>query len=126
MNVSSRFPNASPSFRKSNPSLFPHECATQTSRESQGSKLEQGAQHAPVSTPQGAPFYAGRCLVRVTSYRCGQLCDPDNLAAKYFVDSLRYSGIIADDRPQDIDYQVRQIRVKTRKEEKTEIELIPL
>lgn len=64
-----------------------------------------------------------RCIVCIRSFRCGQPVDPDNLAGKYFIDALRYAGIIPNDRQEDIIYQITQTRVKTRKEERTEIEV---
>jgi hypothetical protein len=70
---------------------------------------------------------SGRCLVRITSFR-SRLLDPDNLVggAKYFVDSMRYCGAIANDDPSSIVLEVRQEKVKTKAQEKTVIELIPL
>jgi hypothetical protein len=64
---------------------------------------------------------SGRYVVSVTSYR-SRLCDPDNLCAKYFVDALRYAGVIPDDRPDDIIYQIQQKKCSKEKE-KTLIEV---
>lgn len=61
-------------------------------------------------------------VLRVTSYR-RRLLDVDNLCPKWFVDSLRYNGIIEDDSPKYIDLQIRQEKVKTKQEERTEIEI---
>ena len=63
----------------------------------------------------------GRVRVRVISFRA-RLCDPDNLCPKYFVDCLRYAGLIADDTPEHITIEVAQVKCR-RKEERTEIEL---
>lgn len=58
----------------------------------------------------------------IVSYR-QKLLDPDNLTVKYFVDSLRYSGIIPDDRQEDIHLTVSQKKVAHKVDEKTEITL---
>lgn len=80
----------------------------------------------PLATETGEGKGSGRCAVVVTSYRCGTLTDPDNTCAKYVIDSLRYAGILYDDTPEAITLTVKQVRVKTRKEEKTVVELTPL
>ncbi len=65
-----------------------------------------------------------RNLVRIISHRC-RLLDPDNLVGgcKYAIDALRYAGVIKDDREEDIKLEVFQVKTKTRKEEKTIIEV---
>ena len=126
--LASRFPNASASFMLANPQLFPNAkpAPAKAGRLPQGSKPESAVRDEPLAADQREAYYTGRCLVRVTSYRCGRQCDPDNLVAKWEIDSLRYAGIIQDDRPEDIDYQITGKRAKTRKQERTEIEVIPL
>ena len=71
---------------------------------------------------QGRDFQ--RNLVRITSYRC-RLLDPDNLAGgcKYAIDAIRRAKVIKDDREKDIRLEIFQVKVKTRKEEKTVIEV---
>jgi len=64
--------------------------------------------------------HTGRILVRITVFR-KRLVDPCNAGQKYIVDCLRYSGILVDDREQDIALEIRQ--EKTRGEEETLIEL---
>lgn len=64
-----------------------------------------------------------RTIINITSYRT-RLCDPDNVSPKYIVDALRYEGIIRNDTSDDIDLTVTQVKVKTRNEERTEIEII--
>jgi hypothetical protein len=68
-----------------------------------------------------------RSLVRITSYR-RRLLDFDNLAGgcKYFCDCCVYAQLIPDDAPEHIILEVRQEKVKTKAEEKTLIELIPI
>lgn len=68
---------------------------------------------------------SNRVAVRITAFRVRQL-DPDNCCPKYFIDGLRYAGLLPDDRPQDIELTVAQAKVETKAEERTEIELIPL
>ncbi len=62
---------------------------------------------------------AKRVRVCVVSFRA-RLCDPDNLCPKYFIDCLRYAGLIADDTPDCISLEVRQVRCR-RSEQRTEI-----
>lgn len=85
-----------------------------------GAKPEQIVWDEPLATPKGKEGNTGRFRVCVTSYR-RRLADLDNLAPKYFVDCLRYAGIIPDDNPQSIDYSVSQIKVRKKEEERTEI-----
>lgn len=63
---------------------------------------------------------SGVYQVRVVSFRV-RLCDEDNLAEKYHVDALRYLGIIPDDSPDKCHILTTQEKVKTKKEERTEI-----
>ena len=114
---------ASETVRRLNPELFG---TAQTRRQPQGADAKPAVPNEPLATTQGAALYASRCLVRITSYRCGTPVDVEGLCGKYFVDALRYARIIHDDRPEDIDYEIRQRRVAARKEERTEIEVIPL
>lgn len=86
---------------------------------------EQAVRPPPLEPPQGETLYAGRVSVRIVSYR-RRLLDPDNLCAKWFLDACRYSRLISDDRPQDITYEVSQIKVRQKAEERTEVTLTPL
>jgi len=63
-----------------------------------------------------------RSVVSITSYRC-RLLDPDNLCVKYHIDAIRLAEIIKDDTAEDIEIILRQVKTKTRKEEKTIIEV---
>lgn len=82
-------------------------------------------QHEPLAQVAGEEAHARRISISVTSFR-RTLCDPDNLCPKYFIDCLRYSKIIEDDTAEHITLQVSQEKVKTKAEEKTVIEIIPL
>ena len=90
----------------------------------QAPKPEPPFCHEPVAEEAGKGTDPGRFCVRITGFRL-RLCDPDNLCPKYFIDCLRYAGIIRDDRPQDITLEVRQERAVSREDERTEILVIP-
>lgn len=79
-----------------------------------------GKEEGKTENTTGVP----RRIVRITSYR-RRLLDPDNLAGgcKYFLDCCKYSQLIQDDRPQDIELIIKQVKVKTKEEERTEIEV---
>lgn len=64
-----------------------------------------------------------RIIVRITSRRVS-LQDPDNELVKPLVDQLRYAGIIPEDNSATIKLETDQIRVGTKKEEGTEVEVI--
>ena len=70
---------------------------------------------------------ARRARVSITVSRC-RLLDPDNAVGgvKFLVDSLRYAGLITDDTARDIELEVRQIKVKTKAQQGTMIEVTPL
>ncbi len=108
-----------PAVRRLNPNLFPtHGLAPVP-------KPQPAVRNGIPSAPPCETRFATRVLVRITSYRC-QPCDPDNIVGKWMVDCLRYSRVIRNDRKEDIDYQIHQKKVSSRKEERTEIEVIPL
>jgi len=50
--------------------------------------------------------------------------DEDNPCPKYHIDALRYEGIIPNDTRKDIDLFIDEFRVKTKKEERTEIYIL--
>ena len=64
---------------------------------------------------------ARRIHVRIVSHRT-RLIDPDNLCAKWFLDSLRYCGFIRDDSAKEIEYSITQARCGAG-EEKTVIDI---
>lgn len=69
----------------------------------------------------GAPGPSYR--IEITMYRCGKPLDRDNKwsSCKGLCDGLIKAFELPSDSEADLDYQVNQIRVKTRKEIKTEI-----
>lgn len=94
--------------------------AYQAKRAASSAKPERVVRHEPVATKERKAGNATRIHVRVTSFR-RRLLDPDNLCPKYFIDCLRYAGLIQDDRAADIALEVEQFKVKTAAEERTEI-----
>lgn len=95
----------------------------QTRRAASGSKPEQAVRHESVAEEAREARHTDRVHVRVVSFR-RRLIDPDNLCPKYFVDCARYAGFIKDDRAEDITLEVSQVKVKTKTEERTEIEIL--
>ena len=99
------------------------QAAAKARRASSRAQPEPALCHEPVAAEAREAGDAIRVHVRVVSLR-RRLCDPDNLCPKYFVDCLRYAGLIRNDRPEDIALEVRQVRVKSRDQERTEIEIV--
>jgi hypothetical protein len=95
----------------------------ETRRASSRTKPECAVPHEPVAAPEGKAQNPGRVLLRITSFR-RRLIDPDNLCPKYFIDALRYAQVIGDDSAAHITLEVSQIKVKTKTEERTEVEVI--
>jgi hypothetical protein len=73
----------------------------------------------PVAASPREAGDAGRVRVCVVSFRA-RLCDPDNLCPKYFIDCLRYAGLIRDDSPEFITLEVRQVKC-ARHQQRTEL-----
>ena len=84
-----------------------------------GAEPQPVVRHEPVAAAARKTRDAGRVRIGVVSYRA-RLCDPDNLCPKYFIDCLRYAGLIADDTPDCITLEVRQVRCR-RAEQRTEL-----
>jgi hypothetical protein len=84
-----------------------------------GAEPQPAVRHEPVAAPPREARHTGRVRVCIVSFRA-RLCDPDNLCPKYFIDCLRYAGLIADDAPECITLEVRQVRCR-RAEQRTEI-----
>lgn len=110
-----RFPNASEAFIRANT----------TDGAAPSPQPEPAVCNEPVAEKAGKGKDAGRVVLRVVSFR-RRLLDPDNLCPKYFVDCVRYSGLIADDREQDIRLEVSQQKVSRKEDERTEITIEPL
>lgn len=88
-----------------------------------GAELECAHREEQVCVGEREAIDSNRVFVRIRSYRC-RLLDRDNLFPKYFIDALRYSGIIRDDTTRHIAIDVDQEKVETKEEERTEIELV--
>ena len=84
-----------------------------------GAEPQPIVRHEPVAAPARKARDPIRVRVCIVSFR-SRLCDPDNLCPKYFIDCLRYAGLIADDNPECITLEVRQVRCR-RNEQRTEI-----
>ena len=86
------------------------------------------AKHAPkqtlVSLPKGEETRSKRTRIVITRYSCRPL-DCDNYAGgcKPIIDQLRYAKLIHDDSPEDIEVEFKQVKVKHKTEERTEIEI---
>jgi hypothetical protein len=94
----------------------------QARRASSSTKPEQVVRHEPVATKAREERHPDRVHVSIVSFR-RRLIDPDNLCPKYFVDCIRYCEWIKDDSAKYITVHVSQEKVKTWKEERTEIEI---
>ena len=86
------------------------------------SKLECSPCNEPLAAHKDKATDPGKFIVRVTSYR-RRLIDYDNLAEKYHIDALRYAGLIPSDAPDACAIITNQIKVKTKEEELTLIEI---
>jgi hypothetical protein len=90
--------------------------------------LDAIAQHdvggALVKAPPDEAGGPPRLVLRFTRFSCAPL-DFDNGAGgcKFLCDALRYEKMIPDDDPGSIDFQFRQVKVNTRAEEGTMIEI---
>jgi hypothetical protein len=98
--------------------------AYENRRKASRPKSERSVRDEPLEASQRKAKDPARTVVRITSFRC-RLLDPDNLigGAKYFLDGLRYAGLIPDDTSQTIVLEVSQVKVNHMDEEKTVIEL---
>lgn len=85
-------------------------------------KPQSTLRHESVAEEKGKGGHPRRLLVRVTSIR-RRLLDYDNLIPKYFVDCLRYAGILSGDTEAEIDLRIAQRKTKDKSEEGTEIEI---
>ena len=84
--------------------------------------VERLAGDGPLAETKAQKPDTGRFLVRVSSFR-RRLLDEDNLSEKYFCDLCRYAGIIPGDAPDQAKIEVSQVKVATKDEEKTLVEV---
>ena len=82
------------------------------------------AQQTLVTLPKRKEKVSNRTYVRITRYSTRPL-DCDNYAGgcKPIIDQLRYAKLIKDDSPEDIEVQFKQVKIKTKTEEHTKIEI---
>jgi hypothetical protein len=83
-------------------------------------KPKSAVQHESLGAEQGEKGNAVRYVVRVVSRR-RRLLDEDNLCPKYFIDGLRYAGLLPADTPEVCHIETRQIKVSGKENEATEI-----
>ena len=72
------------------------------------------------NTTGGAGRAQARTRITVRSFRV-RLLDVDNGTPKYFIDSLRYAGLIPDDTEGEIALEYSQTRIARKQDERTEI-----
>jgi len=129
IDLSQRFPQASTSFLRLNGfANIPPASAIETrplpaSSPASTPKPKRGASARALATAQVKEINSGFYVVRVTSFRT-RLLDTDNLVPKWHVDSLRYAGILPSDAPDRARIETSQQKVKTKAEERTEIEIL--
>lgn len=93
--------------------------------ESKGAEPKRIIRHESVGQAPRKEGYPNRFKVSIVSYR-KRLIDPDNLCPKYFIDALRYEGLIPDDTAREIVLEVRQEKAVTKCFERTVIEITPI
>lgn len=88
-----------------------------------GAELEHVVGKESIRYLVGKKENSSRVFVRITSFR-QRLIDPDNLVGKYFLDACRYAGLLRDDKESEITYEITQVPVVSKSEQRTEIEII--
>jgi len=87
-------------------------------------KPKRPAKESLGKTKTGETPIMGRIALSLTGFRVRPL-DPDGFAGscKYLIDGCRASGLLPDDDPWTIRLQTEQVKVRSRKEEKTVIRI---
>lgn len=95
-----------------------------TRSKAQTAEPEPPVCHEPLAAHDGEAPDSGLISLRITSYR-RKLLDRSNLygGAKYVEDCCVYAGLLPGDSEREINLQVRQVKVDSREEEKTVIEI---
>lgn len=96
-----------------------------TNHPRKSSFVECPAGNGSLATSGSQACYPGKLFVHVISYR-RRLLDEDNLAIKFFIDCLRYAGILSDDSPDKVSSKASQVKVGKEEEEKTIIQVSPI
>lgn len=126
--LSQRFPQASTSFLRLNgfanippapvePAPLPTDSVPPTP------KPKRSARTRSLATSQAQKGDTRFRIVRVKSFRV-RLLDSDNLVPKWHIDSLRYAGILPSDAPDRARIETSQEKVRSKAEERTEIEIL--
>jgi Holliday junction resolvase RusA-like endonuclease len=97
-----------------------NQMAAEDKREPQGSIPQRFILNGALAAQKREETNSGRFSVRVESIR-KRLIDPDNCVGKFFLDCLRYSGILKDDTAADIEYTITQRKAKKGEQERTEL-----
>jgi hypothetical protein len=98
----------------------PSEAVDNDNDSGQAADVELPASREPVAAGKGAAFDS-RVSVEIVSYRV-RLADADGISAKAAIDGLVMCGILADDTTKEIsEVRYRQVKVKNKADEKTEI-----
>jgi hypothetical protein len=91
-----------------------------TKGEASGTEPESAVCDEPLAAEKGKAGYAASYIVRVISYR-RRLLDEDNLCPKHAIDALRYCGWLPSDAPDKCHIETRQVKVKGKENEFTEL-----
>jgi hypothetical protein len=88
-------------------------------------KPERHKKAALDAADAGEKGSVSRVEIRFTGYRVRPL-DPDNFAGsvKDLLDGVRHAGLIHGDEPWKIILKTEQVKVRSKKQERTEIEII--
>ena len=88
-------------------------------------KPQPAPRQALVNSCQREDSRKNRVTLIITRCSCS-LLDADNYAGgcKPLIDQLRYAKLIADDDPETVEILFRQIKVKTKAEEMTKVEIM--
>ncbi len=88
-------------------------------------KPEQTLRHESLGKNRRKKEDPKRYRISIVSFRV-RLIDPDNLCAKFFIDSLRYSRVIDDDSSRHVIVEVSQQKVAKTNQQRTEITITPI
>lgn len=80
--------------------------------------------HEPLATPEAKEANPSRVRVSIKAFRAHD-ADADALVPKWFIDCLRYAGIIKNDTRRDIILEVEEC-LCSKQDERTEIEVTPI
>jgi hypothetical protein len=101
-----RYPNASAAFIRANV----------THGSPPGPEPKQAVRPRAHGKVQGTQEDSPRYSIRIIACR-KRLIDPDNLCGKFFIDALRYAGVILEDTASVMDYSISQQKTQPGQEE---------